>query len=231
MTEVLSITQTDGHHQFRSTLNSSSPSQSSLLLQDSSSFSSSTPNLKSRFSAFGCDPRLPTSEPSSAPSSPYVPPSAFSRQTSYTSTPSSSFSLDDHVTQANEEICFPSYDDTDYTDIPNKADVTVSPEAADLTPLTRTPRPAEKPPHPPLFEPDQTAGDDMAVRCEPTRHVDYLSHSWKEEDIWASWRHIVARRKVYSNSVRLENASWRTWSKFKNRLKTVLPETLNWYGA
>lgn len=73
-----------------------------------------------------------------------------------------------------------------------------------------------------------TAGDDTAIQTEPTRHVDYLSHNWKEEDIWSSWRHIVAKRKVYSNSPRLENASWRTWAKSKNHLKTVSPETLNW---
>jgi hypothetical protein len=31
------------------------------------------------------------------------------------------------------------------------------------------------------------------------------------------------------NAARLENASWRTWLKAKNNLKTVSPETLNWY--
>ena len=72
------------------------------------------------------------------------------------------------------------------------------------------------------------AGDDITLKTEPTRHVDYLSHNWKEEDIWASWRHIVARRKAYTNSSRLENASWRTWAKSKNKLKTVSPEALNW---
>jgi len=39
---------------------------------------------------------------------------------------------------------------------------------------------------------------------------------------------VVSRRDRYSNSVRLENASWRTWAKSKYRLRTVLPETLNW---
>ncbi|KIO10725.1 hypothetical protein M404DRAFT_129043 [Pisolithus tinctorius Marx 270] len=32
-----------------------------------------------------------------------------------------------------------------------------------------------------------------------------------------------------ANGVRLENASWRTWWKKRNGLKTVTPETLNWY--
>ena len=63
---------------------------------------------------------------------------------------------------------------------------------------------------------------------EPTRHADYLAHEWKLEDIWSSWRYVVARRKVYSNSVRLENASWRTWAKAKDNLRTVTPESLNW---
>jgi hypothetical protein len=70
--------------------------------------------------------------------------------------------------------------------------------------------------------------DDTAVRHEPSHHVDYLSHDWQEEDIWASWRHIVSKRKLYGERSRLENASWRTWAKSKYKLKTVSPETLNW---
>ena len=71
--------------------------------------------------------------------------------------------------------------------------------------------------------------DDTAVRVEPTQHVDYLSHDWNEEDIWSSWRHIVEHRRVYGERSRLENASWRTWAKAQFKLKTVSPETLNWY--
>ena len=73
-----------------------------------------------------------------------------------------------------------------------------------------------------------SAGDDSVVESEPTRHVDYLSHAWNEEDIWSSWRHIVAKRECYENWPRLENASWRTWAKSKHQLKTISPETLNW---
>jgi hypothetical protein len=58
--------------------------------------------------------------------------------------------------------------------------------------------------------------------------VDYLSHEWKEEDIWLSWSYVVHRRGGLSNATRLENASWRSWVKAKNQLKTVSPETLNW---
>ena len=78
--------------------------------------------------------------------------------------------------------------------------------------------------------PTPTVADDTAVRDEPSRHVDYLSHNWQEEDIAASWRHIVSQRKTYGPQSRLENASWRTWAKSKNRLATVSPDMLNWYA-
>jgi hypothetical protein len=77
-------------------------------------------------------------------------------------------------------------------------------------------------------DPIEHAGDDYAVQSRPSRHVDYLSHNWKEEDIWLSWKLIVSKRKACDNSARLENASWRVWTKLKNKLKTVPPETLNW---
>lgn len=78
----------------------------------------------------------------------------------------------------------------------------------------------------PLWTPSVV--DDTAVRPHPSRHVDYLSHDWCEEDIWSSWRHIVSRRNVYGQRSRLENASWRTWGKSKYNLPTISPETLNW---
>jgi hypothetical protein len=72
------------------------------------------------------------------------------------------------------------------------------------------------------------AEDDTALKHEPSRHVDYLSHNWREEDIWSSWKHIVSKRRVYGERSRLENASWRTWAKQKHHLKTVPADTLNW---
>ncbi|QUC18236.1 uncharacterized protein UV8b_02477 [Ustilaginoidea virens] len=72
------------------------------------------------------------------------------------------------------------------------------------------------------------AEDDTAVSSRPSRQVDYLSHDWKEEDIWSSWRYIVSKRGEFSNSARLENASWRTWMKARNNLRTISPEELNW---
>lgn len=62
-------------------------------------------------------------------------------------------------------------------------------------------------------------------------NVDYLSHEWQEEaDVWASWRHTTRHKNDIANGVRLENASWRTWWKQRNKLKTISPETLNWYA-
>ncbi|RKL04143.1 hypothetical protein BFJ70_g17218 [Fusarium oxysporum] len=43
-----------------------------------------------------------------------------------------------------------------------------------------------------------------------------------------SWKYVTSRRGEDPNSARLENACWRTWTKYKNNLKTVSPETLNW---
>jgi hypothetical protein len=71
--------------------------------------------------------------------------------------------------------------------------------------------------------------DDIGIREEPSKHVDYLSHEWKEEDIWASWRYIVSKRRLYGEQSRLENAIWRTWVRQKYKLDVVPPETLNWY--
>lgn len=76
--------------------------------------------------------------------------------------------------------------------------------------------------------PAEHAEDDTMVQVRPSRYVDYLSHDWKEEDVWSSWKYIVSKGEVYDNSARLENAAWRAWTKSKYRLKTVRPEALYW---
>ncbi|KAH6953888.1 hypothetical protein BKA56DRAFT_638212 [Ilyonectria sp. MPI-CAGE-AT-0026] len=103
---------------------------------------------------------------------------------------------------------------------------TVSPAGHGITVNTSR---SEKSELPKLLE---HAKDDSATTANPWRHVDYLSHDWKEEDIWSSWKYITTRRREYPeypNSSRLENASWRAWIKCKYKLKTVSPETLNWF--
>ena len=233
MAEVLSLPlQSNGPSHFGSSSLQRSSSHSSLLLQNPSLYPSSTSSSRSGLSNLAYDNRLSNSLPSSAPSSPRLSQPRFSNQPSYTSTPSSSLSLDDHCAVDDEDIHFPSYGTQVYPDPDHRAlDRPTSPKGSpspveatsdDFGKIAKTRRLSGT-------GSSGLAGDDMAIQREPTRHVDYLSHNWKEEDIWSSWRHIVGRRKVYSNSTRLENASWRTWAKSKYRLKTVSPETLNWY--
>ncbi|KAL0253399.1 protein phosphatase regulator [Diplodia seriata] len=71
--------------------------------------------------------------------------------------------------------------------------------------------------------------DDLSLRSDPSRHIDYLSQDWQEDDISSSWRHITVNRKEYGQVSRLENASWRAWAKSRFQLATVSPETLNWF--
>jgi Fungal protein of unknown function (DUF1752) len=168
---------------------------------------------------------------SSGPSSPRTL-QADSNSPSFSSTPASSLSLDNcNVEDDEDQIVFPSYDDVGYygqvEDLEPPASprgtgdsYTVSPTSnSTSTNISRADSP----------EPVEHAEDDTAIRTQPSRHVDYLSHNWREEDIWSSWKHIVSTKGQYNNSARLENASWRTWMKAKNKLKTVSPETLNWY--
>ena len=70
---------------------------------------------------------------------------------------------------------------------------------------------------------------DAALQSLPRGQVDYLSHDWAEEDVARSWRSMTKQKNEIANGLRLENASWRTWWKQRNKLKTVSPETLNWY--
>ncbi|KAL7953233.1 hypothetical protein V8C34DRAFT_66509 [Trichoderma compactum] len=82
-----------------------------------------------------------------------------------------------------------------------------------------------RPGNPPVTERSE---DDAAISIRPSRQAGFLSHDWKEEDIWSSWRYIVTRRANFPNNVRLENASWRAWIKVKNNLRTVSAENINW---
>ena len=242
MAEVLSLPlQPDSRSHFGAPLHRSS-SHTNILLQSTPSYSGSSPDLKSKYAHVDYDTRHSASLPSSAPSSPRLAQPDFSNQPSYLSTPSSSLSLDEPCVSEDDDISFPSYDDggddsstargrtldrTQDEELRASRSEPVIPE----TPLnTPSSNPSLKAPSHPNIPENSTAGDDTAVSREPTRHVDYLSHNWKEEDIWSSWKHVVSRRKVYSNSPRLENASWRTWTKSMYRLKTVSPERLNWYN-
>ena len=137
---------------------------------------------------------------------------------------STGLSLDTKLaTTDRDDFHFPRYDSVAFgCDDGEDAQIdNYEPEPSTTTDTTRSDSPLPTP----------TVSDDTAVKQEPSQHVDYLSHNWREEDIWASWKHIVSQRKVYGQRSRLENASWRTWTKSKNRLRTVPPEKLNWYVA
>jgi hypothetical protein len=81
------------------------------------------------------------------------------------------------------------------------------------------------------FSASNLVPDDLSIVTLPRGQVDYLSHNWQEEDVWRSWRNMTKQKNEIANGMRLENASWRTWWKQRNKLKTVTPETLNWYVA
>ena len=164
-------------------------------------------------------------EDSSASSSP-----RYDTKTSSSSTPPSSISLDppedDDDSEEDEEdgLCFPSYGDNRSGPVPARDPAPTmagSDQQRDRSPTTPQ---NSTGPGSPILKP----ADDTAVHEEPTRQVDYLSHNWNEEDVSASWRHVVANKKTIGQTSRLENASWRTWTKSKYGLKTVEPECLNW---
>lgn len=143
---------------------------------------------------------------------------------------------DESDDDSDDEIKFPSFDEQPTYGSMRKSEQDLEPyESPDLISSdTITPSASESSVATPslhdFHDPQAAAGDDTAVKREPTKQVDYFSHNWKEEDIWSSWRYVVAKRKAYSNSLRLENASWRAWTKNKYRLKTVSPDSVDWYA-
>lgn len=168
----------------------------------------------------------PSSSPESSPKTLY----ADSPAPSFSSTPASSLSFDasaeDHGKE--DQITFPSDDDLGYFVRTEDVEPPFSPHNGYSYVLLISNSTSINVSRSQSPNPFEYANDDSAVRSQPLRNVDYLSHNWREEDIASSWKLIVSKRKTYNNSVRLENALWRTWAKSKNRLKTISPETLNW---
>jgi hypothetical protein len=150
---------------------------------------------------------------------------------SYTSGPASNLSLyvSWEAQDGEDQIGFYSYDGRGYYGQIEDLELSVSPRVGG--PCMASPPPSctssnvSRPESP---DPAEHAEDDTAVRSQPPRHIDYLSHNWEEEDIWSSWKHILSKGNAYSNGARLENALWRTWAKLKHELQTVSPESVNW---
>ncbi|KAI0486434.1 hypothetical protein F4859DRAFT_370316 [Xylaria cf. heliscus] len=179
---------------------------------------------------------VPASSPSSGPPSPTIPHVESESNLSYTSTPATSVSFDgqyesDTSVDSRDPLLLSEYGDNPYFMLDDLNDIEPSltsrfddntyaaSPTEDASANTSRPGSPVAPEH---------AEDDTAVKHRPTHHVDYLSHNWREEDIWSSWRYIISKRGEFANAPRLENASWRTWMKAKYGLKTVSPETLNW---
>ncbi|KAK4635547.1 hypothetical protein CLAFUW4_00851 [Fulvia fulva] len=226
MTEVLQVPrQPDGQSYYQnSALRRSSPSSSSLFL-DTAGLSSSPKATAASTPHAEHQERLPVSLPPSSASSFSSISNATTLDSAFDSTNSS---IDTDLT-LDTDLDFPNYDDVSYrhdsasTGVPPSSpafcDDSSEPTQSTCTDTTRSDSPLPTP----------TVVDDSAIKQEPSRQVDFLSHDWREEDIWASWRHIVSQRKaVYGERSRLENASWRTWAKTKFDLDTVSPERLNW---
>ena len=170
------------------------------------------------------------STPSSALSSPQTL-HADSTAFSYSSTLTSCLSL--HSSNREEEdsekeIGFSSYAGVRFYGQVEDLEPQVSPQTDDprtVSPILAVPR-ATNVSRLASPDPGEYVKDDTEVRLGPSRYVDYFWHDWKEEDVWSSWKHIVSKRNAYSNSARLKNGLWRTWTKSKNQLKTVSPESI-----
>ncbi|RWA14667.1 hypothetical protein EKO27_g421 [Xylaria grammica] len=176
---------------------------------------------------------VPDSSPSSGPPSPTTIHTESESDPSYISTPATSVSFDgkydDNASvHSQDTLLLSEYGDNPYFMLDDDFEPPLSPQIGDshmVSPEDNTSADTSRPGSPVAPE---HAEDDTAVKHHPTHHVDYLSHDWKEEDIWSSWRYIISKRTEFANAARLENASWRTWMKAKYGLKTVSPETLNW---
>ncbi|KAH9203304.1 hypothetical protein DL95DRAFT_504868 [Leptodontidium sp. 2 PMI_412] len=217
----------DGNTSFPSSALHRSHSMSSFPVRSSSLRPAQEPYARTE-----CNNRIPTSAHSTASSYPRRPqadcwgPSLHTSSTFYS--PADTKCGDGEGSQ----VVLPSYNDAGYYKKTLDLEPPTSPWTNDTCTVSlasdSTPTNNSRPDSPVPAGRAERAEDDTMVWVRPSRYVDYLSHDWREEDIWSSWKHIASKGKLYGNSTRLENASWRTWTKSKYRLKAVSPETLNW---
>ncbi|CRK46211.1 hypothetical protein BN1723_006942 [Verticillium longisporum] len=177
-----------------------SHSQPKFNTNQTSSFPShSAADSRKTDSSYSHPKIYPDSAPSSAPSSPQFA-STESTDLSYASTPASNLSLASDCDDAcpmsahpDDHFVLPHYSAANFYD-PEDLEPPMSPRTGD----SYTVSPAEnendnsgntsRPGSPEFVLEVDRAEDDTAVRAQPTRHVDYLSHNWREEDIWSSWK-------------------------------------------
>jgi len=221
MTEVLSAPRDGASYFSSSSLRHSSPHRIPSPNTPNPYIQSPSIELSFQQSGYSYETLDSTSVPSSVPSPPQLAHTTSPRRASYPSILATSLSLDSKENDGG--IDFPSLQKSGPL---YQLEVVLEPapkaDEHDAKPTT-TAIPGDE-----TSQSNTKPKDDHAMEREPARHADYLAHEWKLEDIWSSWRYVVARRKVYSNSVRLENASWRMWAKAKDNLRTISPESINW---
>lgn len=155
-----------------------------------------------------------------------------SRSSSQSTAPTSLGGFEHRRRESDEENFFPSYGNQDFQFkstflnmptllSPESSDNEDEDKDTDARSLTSDSATAPSPDLPPII-------DDTALRPEPNKHVDYLSHNWNEEEVAIAWRGIVGNRKTYGERSRLENASWRGWTKHRLHLPTVDAKSINW---
>jgi len=227
MTEVLHLPiRPDAQSYYHSTgLRRSNPSPSSLFVDSSTSSLSSSPKAPSTLQAEHAENASHPTPAYSLPISKTTSSSTLSDAGSDASSPRSSQTFRSALT-IETDLDLPDYKHASYTQSDGSGDrqyTSCFEDSSDAPTDTTDTTLSDSPLHTPTYV------DDTAVKEEPSRQVDFLSHEWREEDIWSSWRHIVSQRKtIYGERSRLENASWRTWAKTKFDLRTVSPERLNW---
>ncbi|MCJ1311370.1 hypothetical protein MMC25_005041 [Agyrium rufum] len=243
MAEVLSPTHYDGISQFGTSPRSfersdlfiptsmPQPQQQTTDFSHSQATGSMCCSSSDEYEYDGEDDEPTAVVPSTAPPSPEIGDGGFSASSPFSMSSSSFFGPASPCEE--DPLFFPSYDD-------GSISTTVEPQSAPkkFTPSAPPPKPLKPKaksapvtnalPSPTFLDLPPKARDDTEARPEPKRHVDYLSHTWKEEDLWCSYRHVVGKRHVYGHNSRLENAAWRTWGKTRHGLKTVSPVALNW---
>lgn len=195
--------------------------------------SSSTPNSLYRSSSAS---RLPSRPPSirdddqSTDSINYS--TSISSQTSYSDLNSSTASecptsnaFTRNIFDDSEELSFPNYGEN--SNYPHNLKTQDRPRPGYLSDPAPSPT-RDYVPWTPSY-PFGASEDDSVIRAQPYEQVDYYTYEWREDDLWATWKHLAGHRGAYLQWSRLENAAWRIWARYAFKRNRIAPESINWY--
>lgn len=101
--------------------------------------------------------------------------------------------------QNADHISFPVYDDTGYRYSEESVPLPSLQLDDFYTVSTASNSTSTDASQPELLNIAKHSKDDTAMQTQPSRHVDYLLHIWKEEDSLSSWKHIVSKGNAYAN--------------------------------